>query len=92
MENSLSLLTTAGLIWKANRSDHYPGFRLEPLDQDGTPDAKWRHRNIILDTTLQSVMNTKLSKHRFWHCHENGLYKTIQTLKWGSSQLPFSED
>ena len=31
-------------------------------------------------TTLQSVMNTKLSKHRFWHCHENGLIKTIQTI------------
>ena len=27
--------------------------------------------------TLQSVMNAKLSKHRFWHCHENGLIKTI---------------
>ena len=24
-------------------------------------------------TTLQYVMNAKLSKHRFWHCHENGL-------------------
>ena len=31
-------------------------------------------------TTLQSVMNTKLSKHGFWHCHENGLNKTIQTI------------
>ena len=25
-------------------------------------------------------MNAKLSKHRFWHCHENGLIKTIQTI------------
>ena len=32
------------------------------------------------DTTLQYVMNAKLSKHRFWHCHENGLIKTIQTI------------
>ena len=32
------------------------------------------------NTTLQSVMNAKLSKHRFWHCHENGLIKTIQTI------------
>ena len=31
-------------------------------------------------TTLQSMMNTKLSKQRFWHCYENGLIKTIQTL------------
>ena len=26
-----------------------------------------------LTTTLQSMMNAKLSQHRFWHCHENGL-------------------
>ena len=25
-------------------------------------------------------MNAKLSKHRFWHCHENGLIKTIQMI------------
>ena len=31
-------------------------------------------------TTLQSIMNAKLSKHRFWHCHENGLIKMIQTI------------
>ena len=24
-------------------------------------------------------MNAKLSLHRFWHCYENGLIKTIQT-------------
>ena len=35
---------------------------------------------ITRSTTLQSVMNAKLSKHGFWHCHENGLIKTIQTL------------
>ena len=28
-------------------------------------------------TTLRSMMNTKLSKQRFWHCHENGLINTI---------------
>ena len=27
-------------------------------------------------TTLQSMMNAKLSLHGFWHCHENGLTKT----------------
>ena len=31
-------------------------------------------------TTLHYVMNAKLSKHRFWHCHENELIKTIQTI------------
>ena len=31
-------------------------------------------------TTLQSIMNAKLSLHGFWHCHENGLIKTIQTI------------
>ena len=31
-------------------------------------------------TTLQSMMNAKLSPHRFWPCHENGLIKTIQTI------------
>ena len=25
-------------------------------------------------------MNAKLSMQRFWHCHENGLIKTIQTI------------
>ena len=29
---------------------------------------------------LQSIMNAKLSLHGFWHCHENGLIKTIQTI------------
>ena len=31
-------------------------------------------------TTLESKMNAKLSPHRFWRCHENGLIKTIQTI------------
>ena len=31
-------------------------------------------------TTLQSKMNAKVSPHRFWHCHENGPIKTIQTI------------
>ena len=26
------------------------------------------------------MMNAKLSLHVFWHCHENGLIKTIQTI------------
>ena len=31
-------------------------------------------------TTLQSMMNAKLSLHRFWPCHETGLIETIQTI------------
>ena len=31
-------------------------------------------------TTLQSMIIAKLSPHRFWPCHENGLTKTIQTI------------
>ena len=30
--------------------------------------------------TLQSIINVKLSKHGFWHCQENRLIKTIQTI------------
>ena len=37
-------------------------------------------KDAICVPTLQSVMNAKHSKHRFWHCHENGLIKTIQTI------------
>ena len=29
---------------------------------------------------MQSIMNPKLSLHEFWHCHENRLTKTIQTI------------
>ena len=30
----------------------------------------------LVRTTLQFTMNVKLSKQRFWNCHENGLIKT----------------
>ena len=30
--------------------------------------------------TLQSMMNARLSLHGFWHCNENWLIKTIQTI------------
>ena len=40
----------------------------------------WNARGDTLVTTLQSVMNAKLSKQRFWHCFKNGLIKTIQTI------------
>ena len=42
----------------------------------GKQNASW----TILLTTLKSMMNVKLSLHGFWHCHENGLIKTIQTI------------
>ena len=48
------------------------------------PTLNWlwiqRFREQLWGTTLQSWMNTKLSLHRFWPCHENGLIKTIQTI------------
>ena len=31
-------------------------------------------------TTLPSMMNAKLSPHRFWPCHEKGLIKAILTI------------
>ena len=34
---------------------------------------------LIHYITLQSMMYAKLGHHRFWPCHENGLFKTIQT-------------
>ena len=34
----------------------------------------------IIQVTLQSKMNAKLSKHRFWLSLENGLIKMIQTI------------
>ena len=36
------------------------------------------------------MMNVKLSLRGFWHCHENGLNKTIQTIPhnlYGSFKL-----
>ena len=38
------------------------------------------HDELIGATTLQSIMNTKLSKQRFWHCCEKRLIKAIQTI------------
>ena len=38
------------------------------------------HPKLKEATTLQSMMNAKLSKQRFWHCYKNGLIRTIQTI------------
>ena len=35
---------------------------------------------LSLRATLQSMINAKLSLHRFWPCHENRLIKTIQAI------------
>ena len=40
----------------------------------------WTLSNFYGITTLQFIMKAKLSKQRFWHCHENGLMQTIQTI------------
>ena len=39
-------------------------------------------------TTLQSMMNAKLSPYRFWPCHENGLIGPIH-LK---DEMPFQTE
>ena len=38
------------------------------------------HLLTLKYTTLQSIMNAKLSLQGFWHCHENRLIKTIQRI------------
>ena len=48
--------------------------------QESKVESKDPPQKHLYDTTLQSKMNTKLSLHRFWPCHENGLIKTIQTI------------
>ena len=35
---------------------------------------------LKIGTTFPSLMNTKLTLHGVWHCHENGLNKTMQTI------------
>ena len=37
-------------------------------------------QHMLICTTLRSMMNAKLSPHRFWPCHENGLIKMIQMI------------
>ena len=53
-----------------------------PFHQMECPQLEIAHTVQIrlVATTLQSVMNTKLSKQRFGHCYENGLIKTIQMI------------
>ena len=41
-------------------------------------------------TTLQSMMNAKLSHQRFWYCYENGLIRYPTMYVWVSSWLPFT--
>ena len=37
-------------------------------------------QHMLICSTLQSMMNAKLSPHRFWPCHKNGIIKMIQTI------------
>ena len=55
---------------------HLPTASQKPL-QWTRISQNWIERQC---TTLQSIMNAKLSLHRFWHCHENGFIKTIQMI------------
>ena len=67
----------------------YPQYfcHTEPFYKQG-PTKKWENGELSVhifscpwySTTLQSMMNAKLSKQRFWHCYENRLIKTIQTI------------
>ena len=61
-------------------------------------DLKGRFFKELL-TTLQYMMNIKLSQQRVWHCHENGLAKSLARIPnhmyLCESQLlkfPFTED
>ena len=67
------------------------GILVSPNNQPPQPPGTIHHRAGKRDfasisplkkqvTTLQYVMNVKLSKHRFWHCYENGLINTILTI------------
>ena len=40
-----------------------------------------------LPTTLQSMMNAKLSQQRFWHCYDNRLIKTVQTIPHNTTYM-----
>ena len=42
--------------------------------------SEYTLKSSFMVTTLQFAMNAKLSRQRFWQCHENGLIKTIQTI------------
>ena len=49
-----------------------PLKRSQEADLNDTPQTY----ELQVDTTLQSIF----SQHRDWHCHENRLIKTIQTI------------
>ena len=51
---------------------------------------KQTYATALLQLTLQSRVNVKLSKQRFWPCYENGPIKIIQTIphtRWNESFL-----
>ena len=62
----------------ARRCDNYLLFYFNPSLSILILKGSLQYRIYL--TTLQSMMNSKLSQHRFWPCHENRLIKTIQTI------------
>ena len=69
----LVLLTSDGLFCIS-------GARRTPAELMGLKGKTIFFDAVKVLTTLQSMINAKLSKQRFWHCHENGLIKTNQTI------------
>ena len=87
--NSLSLIDFNGLFFPTLSIFEPTSFKAGLVGSGfilGTVTVRWpdawlllasplqpKNRYNCMVTTLQSTMNAKLSKHGFWHCHENGL-------------------
>ena len=84
------LVSTLGLRNSKRRSEvlqttNWQYLLEEGTQNDGRAQFIWMNGKMAQrrqGTTLQSIMNNKLSKQRFWHCYENGLIKTIQTIPY----------
>ena len=55
-------------------------FILDPWSAGSSNQVGSHLHSSIVTSTLQSMMNEKLSPYGFWSCHENGLIKTIQRI------------
>ena len=82
---NLGLSTRVSVVCNNQPLSHGP-FNMQVHQQQHAP-VEVQHLTLCKETTtqsvrttLQSVMNAKLRKHRFWHCREKGLMKTIQTI------------
>ena len=65
---------------KPPEDDEKRGKKRKHDSEGGGNKKPFTPRCVSSDTTLQSKMNAKLSPHRVWPCHENGLIITIQTI------------